>query len=444
VASLLKLVLHFNLSDSSFQPHFSELLTFGALISATDPVSTLAVFQQKRVDPQLFYLVFGESVLNDAVGLVLFETFSKFVGQELSSERIVIACLNFLVDFTVSFLGSLALGLASGVGAALLFKFVDMRQIRVYELSLFIMIMYLPFFAAEILQLSGIVTILFTGMAAKHYAVPNLSEESRGEVDVLFRVTAHLAETAIFLELGLSLFGITSNGDVHSLFILWAIAACLVGRAAHVYPITLGYNRRLSNGIGSLLANEGGNKPPTEILTNSRITANTSHMLWFSGLRGAVAYACAKKFPNNFGNQTPFVITTMVIVLVTVFFLGGTTELTLNALSIDMDVDEEKYLDLVEQSVDADSGRIVAFDKQYISPYVIRDYTNDNLLPEKSKRNESFETVVTMEEYNKTHSVEMTASGHRSNVRQMGVDLHRLGTGSSRRRSSIYDFGCQV
>mmetsp|Transcript_42611 Transcript_42611/g.49803 ORF Transcript_42611/g.49803 Transcript_42611/m.49803 type:complete len:110 (+) Transcript_42611:327-656(+) len=109
-----------------------------------------------------------------------------------------------------------------------------------------------------------------------------------------------------------------------------------------------------------------------------------------------------------------------------------------------MDVDEEKYLDLVEQSVDADSGRIVAFDKQYISPYVIRDYTNDNLLPEKSKRNESFETVVTMEEYNKTHSVEMTASGHRSNVRQMGVDLHRLGTGSSRRRSSIYDFGCQV
>ena len=50
-----------------FHPTFTELLTFGALISATDPVSTLAVFQVKRVDPQLFYLVFGESVLNDAV-----------------------------------------------------------------------------------------------------------------------------------------------------------------------------------------------------------------------------------------------------------------------------------------------------------------------------------------------------------------------------------------
>ena len=50
-----------------FHPTFTELLTFGALISATDPVTTLAVFQVKRVDPQLFYLVFGESVLNDAV-----------------------------------------------------------------------------------------------------------------------------------------------------------------------------------------------------------------------------------------------------------------------------------------------------------------------------------------------------------------------------------------
>lgn len=51
-----------------FSKAFTELLTFGALISATDPVSTLAVFQEKRVDPHLFYLVFGESVLNDAVG----------------------------------------------------------------------------------------------------------------------------------------------------------------------------------------------------------------------------------------------------------------------------------------------------------------------------------------------------------------------------------------
>jgi NhaP-type Na+/H+ or K+/H+ antiporter len=69
--------------SGNFEPRFSELLAFGALISATDPVSTLAVFQEKRVDPHLFYLVFGESVLNDAVGLVLFKAFAKFVELPL-------------------------------------------------------------------------------------------------------------------------------------------------------------------------------------------------------------------------------------------------------------------------------------------------------------------------------------------------------------------------
>ena len=58
----------------------AEALAFGALISATDPVSVLAVFAELRVEPALFYLVFGESVVNDAVAIVLFETFSKFVG----------------------------------------------------------------------------------------------------------------------------------------------------------------------------------------------------------------------------------------------------------------------------------------------------------------------------------------------------------------------------
>lgn len=70
---------------TSFDISFSELTALGALISATDPVSTLAVFQQKKVDLQLFYLVFGESVVNDAVGLVLFDTCAKVVLEVRAS-----------------------------------------------------------------------------------------------------------------------------------------------------------------------------------------------------------------------------------------------------------------------------------------------------------------------------------------------------------------------
>ncbi len=50
---------------------FTECLYFGAVISATDPVTVLAIFHDLNVDVDLYALVFGESVLNDAVAIVL-------------------------------------------------------------------------------------------------------------------------------------------------------------------------------------------------------------------------------------------------------------------------------------------------------------------------------------------------------------------------------------
>ena len=48
-----------------------QSFTFGSLISAVDPVATLAIFSAMDVDPILYMLVFGESILNDAVAIVL-------------------------------------------------------------------------------------------------------------------------------------------------------------------------------------------------------------------------------------------------------------------------------------------------------------------------------------------------------------------------------------
>jgi hypothetical protein len=111
------------LFGASFAPSTAELLAFGALISATDPVSTLATFQSKKVDPVLFYLVFGESVVNDAVGLVLFETLKKFVGYEHDATSAGIA----LLDFCVIFFGSTVLGILVGMVSSCLFRRVDFR-----------------------------------------------------------------------------------------------------------------------------------------------------------------------------------------------------------------------------------------------------------------------------------------------------------------------------
>ena len=56
---------------------FSHCLQFGAMISATDPVTVLSIFKDLKVEPNLDALLFGESVINDAVAIVLSDTFRK-------------------------------------------------------------------------------------------------------------------------------------------------------------------------------------------------------------------------------------------------------------------------------------------------------------------------------------------------------------------------------
>jgi hypothetical protein len=75
-----------------------------------------------------------------------------------------------------------------------------------------------------------------------------------------------------------------------------------------------------------------------------RISKSMMHVLWFAGLRGAVAYACVRKFPNLYGHADEFTAATMVIVLVTIIIMGGATEHVLRFLNIQMEIDEEEYM----------------------------------------------------------------------------------------------------
>jgi sodium/hydrogen exchanger 8 len=121
---------------------FMEAVCFGSLISATDPVSTLAVFTELRVDPTLFYLVFGESVMNDAVAITLFRTTSKFVGVPMGGADGVIA----FIDFLISLVASTLIGYILGLFSAYVFKIVDMREHRVGLVAVFVCMVYFPFF----------------------------------------------------------------------------------------------------------------------------------------------------------------------------------------------------------------------------------------------------------------------------------------------------------
>ena len=66
-----------------------------------DPVSTLSVFAELGVVPVPFAIIFGESVLNDAVAIVLFKTFEKFIGSQHNTASVFF----ILGDFVYIFLG---------------------------------------------------------------------------------------------------------------------------------------------------------------------------------------------------------------------------------------------------------------------------------------------------------------------------------------------------
>lgn len=380
------------LGDTTFAPTMLELLTFGALTAATDTVSILGVLQAKQVDPHLFYLVVGESALNDAVALVLFYTFVDLLksgGDESRGIAVALKVSGFFINLACAAIGSPLLGIVFSFATALMFKHVDLRQHPSLELPLYMLLMYTPFVVAECFHLSGIVAIFFSGISARRYIAPNVSAETEKNAEVLFKLASYMAETCIFLELGLSLFGLPNS--FNWIFIGWALLASLMGRAVGIYPLSFIYNWSLkekatpettatiqvrmpdtdglmriesrcassdtstaspsrtnyhinnNNNNHSPLSTRSRRKTP-EKRKDRRISLAMTHVLWFAGLRGAVAYACVRKFPNLFGHADEFTAAVMFIVLFSIIIMGGATESLLRTLQIEMGVNEEDYM----------------------------------------------------------------------------------------------------
>jgi NhaP-type Na+/H+ or K+/H+ antiporter len=275
-----------------------ECLIFGALISAVDPVATLAIFHALEVDPTLYMLVFGESVLNDGVSIVLFRTFVSFVGLEGAGSPVV-TVIKAIGLFLFTTFASVSIGVLSGAGTALLFKHTRLGDYPSLELALYLIMSYLPYLLAEALSLSGIMAILFCGIVNAHYTHFNLTPATQSTTQQCFRMFAFAAEALIFAYLGLAIF--TFDHSFHWGLVLWGMLGILAGRALNIYPLSAAVNR----------------------FRYVPIPRQDQFIMWFSGLRGAIAFALALNAPT--GNRSSMVTATLVIVMVTIFVFGGGT-----------------------------------------------------------------------------------------------------------------------
>ncbi|XP_050148678.1 sodium/hydrogen exchanger 6-like isoform X1 [Malus sylvestris] len=292
---------------------FVECLMFGALISATDPVTVLSIFQELGTDMNLYALVFGESVLNDAMAISLYRTMSLVRSHATSGENFFMVVVRFLETFV----GSLSAGVGVGFTSALLFKYagLDIDNLQNLECCLFVLFPYFSYMLAEGLGLSGIVSILFTGMVMKHYTYSNLSENSQRFASSFFHLISSLAETFVFIYMGFDI-AMEQHSWSHVGFIFFSIIFIVVARAANVFSCVY-----LVNLV----------RP-----AHRQIPLKHQKALWYGGLRGAMAFALALQsvhdLPEGHG-QTIFTATTAIVVL-TVLLIGGSTGTMLEALQV--------------------------------------------------------------------------------------------------------------
>lgn len=305
-----------------FMPHleftFNNCLYFGAIISATDPVTVLAIFHDLHVDVNLYALVFGESILNDAVAIGLVSAISSYEENNNEGKEFeVAAAFKAFGNFVYIFLCSFMIGSVTGCVTALITKFTKLCDFPLLESCLFVLMSYTSFLIAEALDLTGIVAVLFCGICQAHYTYNNLSIESRLRTKQLFELLNFLAENFIFSYIGVSMFTYKKH-RWDAGFIMVAFLAIAAGRALYIYPLTF-------------LLNLG---------RTHKIPGSFQHVLFFSGLRGAMAFALAIR--NTLSEQRHLMLTaTSLIAIVTVIVCGGFTTQLLAWLSIPVGIEEE-------------------------------------------------------------------------------------------------------
>jgi CPA1 family monovalent cation:H+ antiporter len=266
----------------------------GAIVSATDPAAVVATFKQLRVPRSLATMVDGESLLNDGTGLVLFAIAVAAITTPISPGGAVIA-------FTAAVGLSVVVGLVAGLIAAAVVRYIEDPLI---ELTISVVLAYGTYLLADGLGLSGVLSTVTAAIVLGNFGGRVLSQGGSDAIDFVWSFLAYLLTAIAFLRIGMPSPPARLMGSLWP--IAWAIVGILVGRALIVYVVLGGISR---------LAPIPG--------LERRIPVGWSNVLFWSGLRGAVAVAMALAIPDDVPQRALLQDVTFGVVLFTL--LGQAT-----------------------------------------------------------------------------------------------------------------------
>ena len=228
---------------------------------------------------------------------------------EINGNQIFQMVINF---FALSF-QSMLMGMIVGLTCSMVLKNFNMNQDPIKESTIVLMFAYLSYLIAEQCAFSGIISMFVCGLCMAHYAYYNISCKAQKGLDVTVATVANIAQTFIYIYLGLSLFSIEPE-YVNKNFIMVTLASILICRVFTVgVPLLLIY---LSTGM-----------KPLALRWNQWV------FVYLGGLiRGAIAFALSCKVDAIHSRLLR--TTTQICAVITIVGVGSPLQLFAKCFNI--------------------------------------------------------------------------------------------------------------
>ncbi|XP_063055297.1 sodium/hydrogen exchanger 1 isoform X2 [Engraulis encrasicolus] len=281
-------------------------LLFASIISAVDPVAVLAVFEEIHINELLHILVFGESLLNDAVTVVLYHLFEEFAGK---GQVTVVDVLLGVVCFLVVALGGVMVGAIYGILAAFTSRFTS--HTRVIEPLFVFLYSYMAYLSAEVFHLSGIMALIACGVVMRPYVEANISHKSHTTIKYFLKMWSSVSDTLIFIFLGVST--VAGNHHWNWTFVTATVILTLVARVLGVVGLTFIINK----------------------FRIVKLTTKDQFIIAYGGLRGAIAFSLGYLLdPVHFPMRDMFLTAIITVIFFTVFVQGMTIRPLVDLLAV--------------------------------------------------------------------------------------------------------------
>jgi len=264
---------------------------FGILIAATDPVSVIATFKDAGVHGRLRLLVEAESLFNDATAAVGFGVVLALVSGENISLQTT------MLNGAWSIFGGLLIG---AVCAGIVIWLTSTTDDHLVELALSTVLAYGSFLLAEDFHASGVLSTLTAGILIGNFGLPTAySDKGRAFIMDFWEFIAFIANSVIFFLIGVRE---ANQNFLNSLSIVFiAILVVTLGRALAIYPLSIFFSR-----------------------SKLKLEKNHQHILFWGGLRGALALALALGLPDDLPHREQIITAAFGVVAFSIFAQGLT------------------------------------------------------------------------------------------------------------------------